>query len=361
MERTRTGVLVIGAGQSGLAAGFHLKQANIPHVIVDASLRVGDSWRSRYDSLTLFTPRAFSQLPGVSLRGDPDGYPTRDEFADHIEAFAAANALPVRLGMRVVGLAKHMGFEATFANGSAITADQVIVATGAFQQPIVPLVAKGFAESVMQLPASTYRNAAQLADGPVLVVGDGASGRDIAAELATTHPVLLATGKPRKLVPERVLGRSIWWWLDRLRLLEVSGQSVIGRLMRARDPFPDRDRSMAALKRRGVAWKPRLVAGAGNMATFADESRSEVNSVIWAVGYRDCTEWLAIPAAITPNGAFAHVEGVSPVQGLFFTGRPWQRNRASSLVLGASADAAIIVNAIVRMRMPVLPIKQHAA
>lgn len=349
-QEVETGVLVIGAGQAGLAAGFHLKKAGVPHVILEASPRLGDSWRNRYESLTLFTPRAFSQLPDFNMPGEPQGYPSRDEFADYLEAFARVQGLSVQLNARVARLEHDGRFAATLEGGSRIAADQVIVATGAFQQSVTPSLAKGFGRDVVQLTASSYRNPRQLPKGTVLVVGDGASGRDIAAEIASTHTTLLATGKPRKLLPEQLLGRSIWWWLGKMGLLKKPADSMIGRTMRAGDPFPDRDRSVAALKRRGIILKPRLVEADGALVTFQDKGVAEVAAVIWATGYRDEIGWIDLPGAVTPQGAFAHKAGVSPVPGLFFVGRPWQRNRASSLVLGAGADAGQIVGAITCFR-----------
>lgn len=344
-----TDVLVIGAGQAGLAAGFHLKRAGITHVIVEASPRVGDVWRNRYASLTLFTPRRFSQLPGLQMPGDPDAYPSGPEFAEYLQAYAAAQRLTVRTGVRVSRLGRDERFRAVLSDGTRIEADRVVIATGGFQKALVPALAAGFAESVSQVTSEGYRAPGELPEGTVLVVGDGASGRDIAAELAGSRQVLLATGKPRKLVPERVLGRSIWWWLDKTGLLRAGPASLPGRIMRARDPFPDRDRNIAALQARGVMLKPRLTAARDHIAQFADGSEAEVAAVVWAVGYRDDTAWVDIPGAVAADGSFAQVEGVSPVEGLFFVGRPWQSNRASALVMGAGADAERIVQAIAAM------------
>jgi putative flavoprotein involved in K+ transport len=348
-----TEVLVIGAGQAGLAAGFRLKRAGIAHVIVEALPRLGDVWRNRYASLTLFTPRRFSQLPGLDLAGDPDGYPSGTEFADYLGAYAAAHGLTVRTGVRVLRLGKSQRFRADLSDGTRIDADRVVIATGGFQRALRPALAAGFGEGVVQLTAEDYRRPDQLPGGPVLVVGDGASGRDIAAEMAGSRPVLLATGKPRKLVPERLFGRSIWWWLDKTGLLRAAPSSLPGRIMRARDPFPDRDRSIAALVSRGVTLRPRLTGASGRTARFADGSGAEVAAVVWATGYRDDTAWVGIPGAVARDGSFAHREGVSPVPGLFFVGRPWQRNRASALVMGAGDDAGRIVQAIAAASAPV--------
>lgn len=344
MERR---VLVIGAGQAGLAAGYHLRRTDVPFVIVDAARRVGDSWRARYDGLTLFTPRQFSALPGMEVSGNREGYPGRDEFADYLEAYAARFDLPVRPETRVDRLVRSDdGFEATLSDGETLRASEVIVATGGFQRPVVPAIARDFGPDVLHLTTETFRNPDQLPDGPVLVVGDGASGRDIAVECRRALPVLLATGKPRRLLPERILGKSIWWWLQLTGVLKAPASSFIGRKLKETDAFPDRQRNIGALKKQGIRILPRLVAARPGRAIFSNGEAAEIRTVIWAIGYRDDASWLDIPDAKTDDGGFAHSAGVSPVKGLFFVGRPWQRNRASALIMGAGVDARLIVRQI---------------
>ncbi|MFC3643566.1 flavin-containing monooxygenase [Aquibium oceanicum] len=349
MERP---VLVIGAGQAGLAAGYHLKNARVPFVIIDSHRRVGDNWRVRYDSLTLFTPRQFSALPGLDLAGNRELYASRDEFADYLEAYATRFRLPIQLGRRLIRLSKagDGGFEAALDDGSRISASEVVVATGAFQVALVPKVAAQFGHEVLQLTTETYRNPNQLPDGPVLVVGDGASGRDIAVEVRQRQPAMLATGKPRKLFPERVLGKSIWWWLNLFGVLRAPAESRIGRKLRQSDAFPDRDRSIESLAKRGIRVLPRLIEASGEAARFADGAAADVRTVIWAVGYRDDTTWLDIEDAKGPDGAFLHEAGISPVKGIYFVSRPWQRNRASALIMGAGSDGEIIVQRLLSDR-----------
>lgn len=341
-------VLVVGAGQAGLATGYHLRQAGIPFVIVDGNDRVGDSWRRRYTSLTLFTPRQFSALPGATIPGNRELYPTRDEFADYLEAYARLFNLPLRLNSRVAKLQRSGGgeFEATLESGEVLATTHVVIATGGFQIPLVPKIAAGFGTAVTQLAADTYRDPASVPEGVALIVGDGASGRDIAAELVPSRPTLLAAGRPRKLFPERLLGKNIWWWLHWSGLMRAPADSAVGRLMRRTDPFPDRERNLDSLARKGVRLKPRLTEAAGTIAKFADGGEAEIGSVIWAVGYRDDSDWVQIPIAKNPDGSFAHTNGVSPVPNLFFVGRPWQRNRASALIMGAGPDANAIVKLI---------------
>jgi putative flavoprotein involved in K+ transport len=312
-------VLVIGAGQAGLAAGYHLARTKLSFVIVDRHARIGDSWRCRYDSLTLFTPRAFSTLPGLTLDGDPEGYPARDEFADYLEAYASHFDLPVLSGNGVAQLERQTDerFAAQLDDGRHIIAKAVIVATGAFQEPILPTIGTDFDSAVTQLTPESYRNTADVQTGTLLVVGDGASGRDIAA--------------------------STWWWLRALGLMRARSGSAIGRLMRRADPFPDRGRSLGDLQRMGVAISERLVSANGRTATFSDKSKRAIDSVIWCIGYRDDSAWLQIPGSTHSNGSFLQEGGLAPVPGLFHLGRPWQRNRASALVMGAGEDASVVV------------------
>lgn len=341
-------VLVIGAGQAGLAAGYYLAERGLSFLIIDRHDRIGDSWRNRYDSLTLFTPRSLSALPGLPLGGEPAGYPTRDEFVDYLAAYAEHYELPVRTGSQVRRLVRRGDglFEASMEDGGTILARAVIVAAGGFQVPIIPGIAKGFAPAVRQLTPETYRNPSDIENGPVLVVGDGASGRDIAAELSSHHTVFLSYGRSRRLLPERILGTGIWKWLKAFGLLRVRPNTMLGRFMRKADPFPDRKRSDRDLEAMGVRLRPRLIGANGRRASFADGSSVDIGAVIWCVGYRDEFAWLAIDGAKDESRAIIHEDGRSPVAGLFYVGRPWQRNRASALVMGAGDDARLIVSAI---------------
>lgn len=351
MPDGRLDALVIGAGQAGLATGYYLKHRGLDFYIIEQSTRVGDSWRRRYESLTLFTPRALSALPGLPLAGDADGYPSREEFADYLENYAARSRLPVATGVRVVELIRDgVEFLAMLSDGSTARSRSVVVATGGFQKPVRPAIATGFDKSVDQHDPETYRSSQDIPSGRVLVVGDGASGRDIAAELAATHETLLAVGKPRRLFPERIFGRSVWWWLKKVGLMRARSDGFLGRIMRRTDPFPDRGRSLPALQARGVRIAPRLIAAKARTASFSDGTSIDVDAVIWAIGYRDDFNWLRLPQAKDADGKILHAEGVSPVPGLYYVGRAWQRNRASALVMGAGDDAASIVRRIALAR-----------
>ncbi len=204
-------VLIIGAGQAGLALGYHLQKTPLSFQLVEGNERIGDSWRKRYDSLVLFTPRAYSALPGLPLPGDPAGYAGKDEAADYLETYARHFNLPVLTGIRIEALEYDNNgsvFLAETSTGSNIAARAVVLATGAFQKQIIPALAGQLSEDVRQFTSENYKNAAQVPPGTVLVVGDGASGRDIASDLQASHTVILSAGHPRKLLPLRILGKS---------------------------------------------------------------------------------------------------------------------------------------------------------
>ena len=332
-------VIVIGAGQSGLAMGHRLAQSDIQFVILEALSAVGDVWRRRYDGLTLFTPRSMSALPGLALDGERDGYATRDEFGSYLESYARRFNLPVYLDHRVVALERHgeSEFLVLCGNGRSFAAPSVIVATGPFQVPKIPDMAAD-APNIEHYVAETFRSAAIRGRSRVLIVGDGASGRDIAAGLSRDHVTFLAIGKPRKLLPERVFGRSVWQWLRVFGLLSATRNSLIGRFMARADPFPHRGNALKDLARMGVRIRPRLTGLDRSSASFADGSNQQVDVVIWATGYRDDYSWIRFE--------MEQGEWSEPAPGLFFIGRPWQFSRRSSLIAGAEPDSSIVSQAV---------------
>lgn len=342
-----TDVLIIGAGQAGIALAYRLKATPLRSLLLERHDRIGTSWRNRYDSLTLFTPRSLSALADKPLAGDPLGYATRDEFAAYLEAYVEQFSLPVLLQQSIVRLERvNGGFHATNEVGRVFSAPIVALATGAFQRPKIPTLAAQFSPDVQQLTAETYRNPAQVETGSVLIVGDGATGRDVAKDLAGTRDVYLATGRSRRLFPERILGRSTWSWLDQLGMLRVSAASPLGGYMRRVDPFPARGNRLQQLRRKGVRVMPSLAKVLGKQVWFADGATVEIDSVIWATGYRDESDWVAIPEVKDAQGNFIHDKGVSPLPNLYFIGRSWQRTRGSALIMGVDSDAAYLTRII---------------
>lgn len=337
-------VIVVGAGQAGLTTGYFLQHAGVRFRLFDAAARVGDSWRRRYDSLVLFSPRSHSALPGMVMQGDPDGYPARDEIADYLERYAGRFGLPVALREGVARLERRSDhFIGLTTRGRRVVARAVVVATGAFQRSVVPPWAASIAAGITQLRGDAYRNPEQLPAGRVLVVGGGGSGRQIALELAPSHQVSLSVGSRITITPQRVLGRDVMVWFDRLGLLRADKATARGRFVRTHESFPGPHLRNRTLRRRGVRIRPRTVAAATDGFAFADGRRAAFDAVIWAGGYEDDAGWLRVPGAVDRNGNHIEDRGVSPIPGLFYAGRSWQTSRASALLCGVGSDAVWIV------------------
>lgn len=342
-------VLVIGAGQAGLSMAWALRRAPLRLELVDRAARLGDSWRRRWDSLRLFTPRNASALPGLALPGDPEGYPTKDELADYLEAYGRwlGVSVRVRTGIRRLWIADAL-FNAETDRGDVLLARAVVLAPGAFQEPILPPGAHRLSSEVLQLTAATYRNPAQLPRGRILVVGDGATGRQIALELSRERETLLATGRLRVVTAQRILGRDQIWWSERLGLLRAPRESGVGRLLRRLEPFPGSHLTLRRLRGNGVTVAGRLRAVEGRSATFADGTATEVDAIVWAVGYRERSDWIDIPGAKDSHGRFLEWRGLSPVPRLYCIGRDWQWTRGSGLLQGVARDAAFVADQIVK-------------
>ena len=333
-------VVVIGGGQAGLSIARHLRQQGLRFVVLDAADSIGHAWRARWDSLSLFTPARYSALPGLPFPGDPDDYPSKDAVADYLHRYAVEFDLPIQLNTTVTGLSHTGTLFDVETTGQHLQARQVIVATGPFQTAIIPSEAAGFGEQVVQLHSSAYRNPRQLPDGPVLVVGGGNSGMQIAEELASDRPVALSIGTAPAALPQRVLGRDLFWWLTRLGVMRLSAGSRIGRRIRARGETLVGN-SRRRLVRAGVTFHARLIRAGGGTVTFADGASNEPVAVVWATGFRRDYSWIRVPG-VTVGGEVVHERGVSPVEGLYFLGMPWQHTRGSALLGFVGADAAYV-------------------
>ncbi|MDR6120421.1 cation diffusion facilitator CzcD-associated flavoprotein CzcO [Bacillus sp. SLBN-46] len=187
-------VVVIGAGQAGLSIGYYLKHSSLSFIIVDNNKSEGDVWRNRYDSLVLFTPRSYSALPGLALEGNPAGFPTKDEIAEYLERYAKAFDLPIQFSCHVQRVQKENDTFIISTTDSIIKTKKIVIATGPFHTPIIPSFAQELPQQVVQLHSSEYKNPAQLKDGPVLVVGGGNSGSQIAVELSNHYDTYLSIG-----------------------------------------------------------------------------------------------------------------------------------------------------------------------
>lgn len=344
----RVDVAVIGAGQSGLVMGYFLARQGRRFVILEAGDSIGAAWRTRWDSLTLFTPRRYSALAGLAFPGDPDGYPTRDEVIAYLQQYAATFELPVELNNRVHSLTVADGALLVGLKDKRLEAKQVVIATGPFQIPNVPGLARALAPEIFQTHSTGYMRPSDVPQGTVLVVGGGNTGFQIAKELSATHEVRLAVGSRQKPLPQRLLGRDLFWWLAKTGLINKSLDSRIGQRLQSKDTLIGS--SPRELRRRyGIEIKPRAIGANGGTVSFADGSELEVDAVIWATGYRLDYSWIDLPI-FDAQGSLCHRRGVTDVPGLYFLGLTWQHTRGSALIGWVRDDADFLAERIGAVR-----------
>ncbi|MCC7018327.1 MAG: NAD(P)-binding domain-containing protein [Ardenticatenales bacterium] len=365
-------VVIIGAGESGLAAAYFAKRAGLDHVVLEAADVAGSAWLNRYDSLVLYTPRRFSALPGLAMPGRPNGYPTRDEVGAYLQQYARAMDLDVAYGepVRRVTLAASTRTAARSASAHAgrgapgfvvatVTgtwrARAVVVATGGCHLPIVPEFGTQLPRDVFQIHSGEYRNPGQVAGQRVLVVGAGNSGAQISVELAGAgRDVTIAVGDRMRFMPLTVLGRSIFCWGETLgynyigpsnplvRWTFGTGEVIMGYALR--DALRDgRIRSVGRVL--GFAARHGFLAAddAGAAAAIG-----AFDAVVWCTGFRPDHGWLAIDGALRPDGQLRQAGGVGDVPGLYAIGLPWMRSRVSELIGGVGRDAAWVMRRVER-------------
>lgn len=335
--------VIIGAGQAGLATGYFLNRSNKPFVILEKAGRIGDSWRNRWDSLHLFTPAKYDNLPGMRFPGRTAGFPSRDEMADYLEEYAGKFSIPVLLGTTVY---KLHAIEKSFkieTNRGVINSENIVIATGTNPVPKVPSFAAELNPRIHQLHSSGYKNANGIPDGDVLVVGAGTSGVEIAVELAANHKTYIA-GTPTFHIPDPVFryAGGLYWWIisNMLTVSTPMGRKAREQVLRGGSPLiriSEKD-----LRSAGVTRLERVTGVRNGFPLFPDGKILEVSSVIWATGYKPDFSWIN-EGISDQSGWPAGRRGISDrIKGLYFIGMPFQYGLTSGLVGGVGRDAEYI-------------------
>jgi putative flavoprotein involved in K+ transport len=340
----RREVVVIGGGQAGLAVGYFLAQQSRRFTILEAAAEPAAAWRSRWDSLRLFTSVRYDSLPGLPFPGDPDSYPGRDDVIAYLTDYARRFELPVEFNSRVQAVRARDGggFRVELADRT-YEADQVVVATGPFQVPFTPPIAAELGPEVVQLHGTQYRSPEDLPTGTVLVVGGGNTGYQISEELARSRPVHLAIGARQMPLPQRILGRDLFRYLHATGLMYKTVDSRLAKRLKDKETLIGS--SPRAARRLGIQLRPRATAAQGRSVTFADGSELAVDGVVWATGFRLDHSFVQLPV-FDDAGRVAHRRGVTDVPGLHFLGLLWQHTRGSALLGWVKDDAQYIAQRI---------------
>jgi putative flavoprotein involved in K+ transport len=337
----RYDAIVIGAGQAGLATGYHLKQAGVRFLILEADRQPGGSWPRYYDNLTLFSPARYSGLPGLPFPGDPDRYPTRDEVVSYLRGYATRFDLPVIADAKVQQVERSESLFLLRTAKAAYRSRTLVGASGSFYAPNLPRLPGQDRFRGTILHSAIYRHPAPFKGQRVIVVGAANSAVQIAAELAGVANVTLATREPVRFVPQRLLGCDFHCWvqwtgLDYLPWLKDQSTPVLdpGKYRKAlAAKKPDQRRMFVRFTEEGVEWP--------------EGEREPVEAVIFATGFRPNFPYLAEIGALDAAGKPQHRKGVSSVvPGLYFAGMSGQRSFRSATLRGVGGDAAYIVRAL---------------
>jgi putative flavoprotein involved in K+ transport len=352
MSRNHLGTVVIGGSQAGLAVGYYLQRHGLPFVIVDDNERVGDAWRNRWDTLRLFTPARYDGLPGMPFPGRSSAYPSKDEVADYLEAYAREFSLPIRTGVKVDRLSAADDRFQVFCRKGVLSAENVVVATGAFHHPRVPAFAAELRRDIVQLHSSRYRNRSQLREGGVLVIGAGNSGAEISLEIAGHHQTWLSgpdTGQePTRAgsIPDRFFTPIMWLMATRLTV-----RTWMGRKLRDHFLDPPRGIPLGRVRRKDIiaAGIERVgrTTGVQDGRPLLDDGRLlDVSNVIWCTGFTPDFSWIDLPLP-TRHRWPLHDRGiVESVPGLYFMGLLFLYSLSSALLGGVGRDAEHIVDHI---------------
>jgi putative flavoprotein involved in K+ transport len=347
--------IVIGAGQAGLSVGYHLARRHARFLIVDGCQRVGDIWRKRWDSLRLFTPARYDGLVGMPFPAPPHSFPTKDQMADYLEAYAARFELPVRTGFRVRRLWRE-GSRYVMTDGRRILeADHVVIAMSDFQEERLPGFASELDPAIVQIHARAYRNPGQLAPGDVLVVGAGNSGAEIALDLAR-HRRVWVSGRDVGQVPFRIAG-----FPGRLLLAPLLLRFVFHRLLTVNTPpgrklrrkmltqggplIRTRREDLAAV---GVEHVPRTIGARQGRPLLEDGRVLDVANVVWCTGFHPGFSWIDLPV-LDELGRPRHHDGIADREpGLYFVGLMFTHAASSVMIHGVGRDAERVADTIAR-------------
>ena len=343
----RFNTIIIGAGQNGLATGYHLAQRGSDFLIVDGGARAGDSWRNRWDSLRLFTWAYWNELPGMSFPCAKTHLPSKDEVADYLESYAQKFELPIRFGVRAEKLTREDDRYVLTTPTQRLEAKNVVVATGPFSRPKQPAFASELDASIAQMHSSAYRNPSQLEKGDTLVVGAAASGAEIAMELAQSRRVYMS-GRDVPTISRgkaSVLRHIMPWVFSRPRGTFL-GNKLLNKSRTKGHPIILK--TYKDVLKTGVERVPRVIGVRDGKPLLDGDRVLDVANVVWGTGFQVDFSWIDLPI-FGEDGYPRHLRGVVEEEpGLYFVGLIFLHSLASQLMLGVRRDAKFVAEELMR-------------
>ena len=340
--------VIIGAGQAGLAMAYYLKQSNKDFLIVDGDVEIGTSWLNRWDSLKLFTPTEYNHLPGFKFEAPKGYYPDKFEVANYFKSYVKHYNFSTQFNTLITAVRKKENGSFILSHkGGEIETQNVIVATGPFHIPYTPPCHTKIASDTLQMHSNYYKALSQLKTGDALVVGAGDSGYQILDEISkdSSRTVYFSGNTNVKSIPQKFLGKTLWWWFTLIGFLSFSKYSWIGKKINSTSQPVIGTDVKEILARGNVIPVGRTKDAMEKNLYFEKMKVSTIKNIVWATGYRPNFHWIE-GLELDENNYPKNFRGESNIQGLYFIGLPWMYTRGSATLGGVSKDAAYLANTL---------------
>lgn len=338
--------VVIGAAQAGLSMAYYLKKLDKPYLVVDKEQEIGFSWLNRWDSLNLFTPSEFNNLPGLEFPAKKGHYPTKYEVADYFKAYAKKFDIPIKLNTLISKVEKKDDTFLITHDDGILEAKNVVIATGPFHIPYTPPCSESISSEIFQTHSNFYKNPSQLQDGPAMVVGAGDSGFQILDEVSQNNRKTYYSGDTSvKTLPQEFLGKTLWWWFTKTGFLSMSRNTWLGKkAMQSKQPVIGTD-VKGILNRDNVIPVGHTNDAYQTKIETEKTTLTDVRNIVWATGYRPNFSWIE-GLETTEDGYPKNERGVGTIKNLYFIGLPWLHTRGSATLGGIKKDAKYLCDFI---------------
>lgn len=331
--------IIIGAGQAGLAMAYYLNKQNAGYLIVDANSETGEPWLKRWDSLKLFTPSEFNNLPGMDFPHKNGHYADKYEVANYLKAYVKKFNIPIAFNQKVNSLKKVEDYFILKSETQEYKAKNVIVATGPFHTPFTPKFHTKINKDILQIHSEHYKSPSQLQDGATLVVGAGDSGVQILEEISNSDRKVYFSGNTNiTSIPQEILGKTLWWWFKKIGFLTAHKYSWIGKkLSTGGQPIIGTD-VKTLFKKENVTCVGRSLDANNTEITFEKDTIKDIKNIIWATGFKPNFNWIE-GIELDESQYPTNFRGVSEIEGLYYLGLPWLYTRGSATLGGVKKDA----------------------
>lgn len=338
--------IIVGAAQAGLSMAYYLNKMGKEYIVVDKETEVGASWLNRWDSLKLFTPSEFNNLPGMDFPAEKGYYPTKKDVAEYFKNYVSEFNIEVRLNTLIKQVNKKEDYFILKHQNGEIKTQNVIIATGPFHIPYIPSFSKKIPDDVFQIHSNYYKNPGQLKEGSAMVVGAGDSGFQILDEVSQTNRTTYFSGATDvRVLPQEILGKTLWWWFTKIGFLSFSRKTWLGKkLSQSKQPIIGTD-VKGILKRDNVIPVGKTKNAKGEIIVTENRKIDNLKNIVWATGYRPNFSWID-GLELTKDGYPKHHRGISNIEGLYFIGLPWLHTRGSATLGGIKNDAEYLTDYI---------------